>query len=183
MDLDAVVPDPFELTAAVSGLAVLDFLNAQVQAAPPAVPEWEERGLFKTEVDFLREALHEAFAEPGALPDRGGVGWREHPAEGVVELVPPADLMTRLSMLPQSYIAERQVRERLLLATTAPRRTSPFDWHEPAKTRSGPPRTTCPRCTPYWTGPWTALWLNSDAITYRSLWQTLMSPPQLPSAH
>lgn len=120
LDLDAVVPDPSELTPAVSGLAVLDFLNAQVQTAPPVVPEWDERGLFATEVDFLREALHEAFAEPGALPDRGGVGWREHPAEGVVELVPPADLMTRLGTLPQSYLAERRVRDRLLLATTRP---------------------------------------------------------------
>jgi hypothetical protein len=46
------------------------------------------------------------------------VGWREHPDEGVVELVPPADLMTRLGALPQSYLAERHVRERLLLATT-----------------------------------------------------------------
>ena len=118
LDLGVVVPDPSELTPAVSGLAVLDFLNAQVQTAPPVVPEWEERGLFTHEVDFLREALHEAFAEPGALPDRGGVGWREHPAEGVVELVPPADLMTRLGTLPQSYLAERRVRERLLLATT-----------------------------------------------------------------
>jgi hypothetical protein len=97
---------------------VLDLLNAQVQAAPPAVPEWDERGLFATEVGFLREALHEAFAEPGAAPDRGGVGWREHPAEDVVELVPPADLMTRLGALPQSYLAERRVRDRLLLATT-----------------------------------------------------------------
>ena len=117
-DLGKVVPDPSDLTHSVSGLAVLEFLNSQVQAAPPTVPEWDERGLFATEVDFLREALHEAFAEPGAGPDRGGVGWREHPAEGVVELVPPADLMTRLGALPQSYLAERRVRDRLLLATT-----------------------------------------------------------------
>jgi superfamily II DNA or RNA helicase len=117
-DLDDVVPDPSELTPGVTGLAVLDFLDAQVHAAPPAVPEWHERGLFNSEVDFLRDALHEAFREPGANPDRGGVGWREHPTDGVVELIPPADLMTRLAVLPQSYLAERKVRERLLLATT-----------------------------------------------------------------
>jgi superfamily II DNA or RNA helicase len=117
-DLDDVVPDPSELTPALSGLGVLDFLNAQAKTAPSVVPVWDERGLFRTEVDFLREALHEAFAEPGAVPDRGGVGWREHPADGVVELVPPADLMTRLGALPQSYLAERKVRDRLLLATT-----------------------------------------------------------------
>ncbi len=117
-DLDEVVPDPQQLTAQVSGLAVLEFLKAKVTAAPPPVPEWHESGLFATELDFLREALHEAFAEPGASPDHGGVGWREHPADGITELVPPPDLMTRLNALPQSYLAERRVRERLLLATT-----------------------------------------------------------------
>ncbi|MCU1614232.1 MAG: helicase domain protein [Frankiales bacterium] len=117
-DLDDVVQEPSQLTPAVSGLAVLEFLNAQAAATPPPVPEWEERGLFATEVDFLREALHEAFTAPAAPLEAGGVGWREHPDEGVVELVPSADLMTRLTALPQSYLAERKVRERLLLAIT-----------------------------------------------------------------
>lgn len=117
-DLDEVVPEPAELTPAVSGLAVLDFLDAQNKPAPPPVPLWDERGLFPHELDFLREALHEAFPEPGSSPERGGVSWREHSADGVAELVPPSDLMTRLSALPQSYLAERGVRQRLLLATT-----------------------------------------------------------------
>jgi superfamily II DNA or RNA helicase len=117
-DLDDVVPEPSQLTPAVSGLAVLEFLNTQAAATPPPVPEWEERGLFATELDFLREALHEAFTAPAAPLEAGGVGWREHPDEGVVELVPPADLMSRLTALPQSYLSERKVRDRLLLATT-----------------------------------------------------------------
>ncbi|MCZ2804840.1 helicase-related protein [Modestobacter sp. VKM Ac-2983] len=118
LDLDEVVPEPAQLTPAVSGLAVLEFLNSAAAATPPTVPEWEERGLFASEVDFLREALHEAFKAPAASPEAGGVGWREHDDEGVAELVPPADLMTRLTALPQSYLSERKVRDRLLLATT-----------------------------------------------------------------
>jgi hypothetical protein len=42
----------------------------------------------------------------------------EHPEEGLVELVPPPDLMTRLKVLPQGYLAQRKVREKLLLAVT-----------------------------------------------------------------
>ena len=122
-DLDEVVPDPAELTPKVTGLAVLELLKARTAAAPPvppAVPLWSEQGLFPTEVDFLREALHEAFREPGAAPGRGGVGWREFPEDGVVELIPPADLMARLGALPQSYLTERKVRDGLVLATSRP---------------------------------------------------------------
>ena len=35
-----------------------------------------------------------------------------------MELVPPPDLMTRLKVLPQGYLAQRKVREKLLLAVT-----------------------------------------------------------------
>jgi hypothetical protein len=42
----------------------------------------------------------------------------EHPAESLVELIPPPDLMTRLKVLPQGYLAQRKVREKLLLAVT-----------------------------------------------------------------
>jgi hypothetical protein len=62
--------------------------------------------------------LREAFLEPTVSPANGGVGWKEHPEEGLVELVPPRDLMTRLEVLPQGYLAQRNVREKLLLAVT-----------------------------------------------------------------
>ena len=39
-----------------------------------------------------------------AGPKSGGVGWAEHRAEDLVELVPPDDLMARLRCLPQSYL-------------------------------------------------------------------------------
>ena len=75
-------------------------------------------GLFDREVDFLREALNEAFSEPTARPEANGVGWKEHPDEGLVELVPPKDLFARLKVLPESYLSQRQVAKGLLLAVT-----------------------------------------------------------------
>jgi hypothetical protein len=47
-----------------------------------------------------------------------GVSWKKHPQHSQVELVPPADLVSRLSVLPQSYLRDRRVVERLVLATT-----------------------------------------------------------------
>ena len=55
-------------------------------------PVADRQGLFDGEVDFLRECLNEAFPNPSAGPQSGGVGWTEHPAEDLVELVPPDDL-------------------------------------------------------------------------------------------
>lgn len=80
-----------------------------------------DRGLFGSELDFLREGLREAFDDPTARPARhgGGVGWAEHPAEGLVELVPPSDLYARLrATLPPDYLDQRGVKDQMLLATT-----------------------------------------------------------------
>ncbi len=45
-------------------------------------------------------------------------GWREYPSEQIVELTPPSDLRARLAVLPQSYLADREVTQRLKLATS-----------------------------------------------------------------
>src|SRR5205823_631834 len=58
----------------------------------PPPPVTTGRGMFDREVDFLREALREAFPDPSAPVSRGGVGWAEHKDENLVELVPPRDL-------------------------------------------------------------------------------------------
>ncbi|GAA3766618.1 DEAD/DEAH box helicase [Plantactinospora mayteni] len=89
-------------------------------AAPEVVPE-AGAGLYDDEVSYLEEALREAFIDPTATPARGGVGWRRDEAFGTVELTPPPDLVQRLEVLPQSYLADRKVTERLVLATTAAR--------------------------------------------------------------
>ncbi|MEB4616440.1 helicase-related protein [Leucobacter sp. M11] len=81
----------------------------------------DETGLFGARVDFLREALIEVYAEPGMRGQSdggGGVNWSEQLAHGTVSLAPRPDLMRRLSVLPQSYLSERRVREKLQLATT-----------------------------------------------------------------
>ena len=100
------------------------------------VPVADRQGLFDSEVDFLRECLNEAFPNPSAGPKSGGVGWTEHRDEDLVELVPPDDLMARLRFLPQTYLTQRRVKEKLLLAVTPPS----------AGCRIGLPARRCRRC-------------------------------------
>ncbi|MCR8674696.1 DEAD/DEAH box helicase [Micrococcus sp. HG099] len=71
-------------------------------------------------LELLREGLVEVFTRPEQSPREqgGGVSWREHPEQQLVELAPPKDLQRRLTVLPQSYLADRHVTERLVLATT-----------------------------------------------------------------
>ncbi len=95
------------------------------QATPPAAPTHEDdasTGLYPSSVDFLREALISAYATPEAAPSKdgiaGGVRWEEMPDERLVAFEPPADLKQRLEVLPQSYLADRKVLDRLLLATS-----------------------------------------------------------------
>ncbi len=77
-------------------------------------------GLYASDVNFLREAIHVIYPRPGEEPKAhgGGVGWREYPNEQIVELTPPSDLRARLAVLPQSYLADREVTQRLRLATS-----------------------------------------------------------------
>lgn len=116
--LDDVVADP----AAVEEDAddwLLQFLEAPPAATPypQAAPT---RQLYERPVDFLRDALREYYPSPEDRPsgrDQGGVAWREYPAQQLVEFIPPKDLRQRLEALPQSYLAERRVLERLRLVT------------------------------------------------------------------
>jgi superfamily II DNA or RNA helicase len=78
-------------------------------------------GLYDDDVSYLEDALQEAFIDPTAPPAHGGVGWRRDPAFGTVELTPPRDLAQRLEVLPQTYLSQRRVTERLVLATTLAR--------------------------------------------------------------
>ena len=85
-------------------------------AEPPAAS-----GLYREDVTVLDDALGAAFADPAAPARDGGVGWRRDDRFGTAELVPPADLAQRLDVLPQSYLADRDVTRRLVLATTKTR--------------------------------------------------------------
>ena len=89
--------------------------------AQPAAP-LATLTLYETQLDYLRQALTELYERPEEPEQRqtggGGVSWREHGTQHVVEMVPPAGLRHRLSVLPQSYLRERRVQEHLKLATT-----------------------------------------------------------------
>lgn len=101
----------------------VDSANAATPAAPaqPAAP-LATSTLYGTQLDYLRQALTELYERPEEAEQRqtggGGVSWREHGTQHVVEMVPPVGLRHRLSVLPQSYLRERRVQEHLLLATT-----------------------------------------------------------------
>jgi superfamily II DNA or RNA helicase len=78
-------------------------------------------GLFGSSLDYLREALTEIYGTPGATTAAGGVNWRENSAHGTVEFAPGRDLAQRLAILPQTYLTDRHVTERFVLATTKQR--------------------------------------------------------------
>ena len=90
-------------------------------ATQPAAP-LATSTLYETQLDYLRQALTELYERPEEPEQRqtggGGVSWREHGTQHVVEMVPPLGLHHRLSVLPQSYLRERRVQEHLKLATT-----------------------------------------------------------------
>lgn len=79
------------------------------------------RSLYPTEKDYLVDALDEAFhGVPTDSPAQGGVSLELHDND-ILELTPPADLRRRFDFLPQDYVDYRQVKERLMLATSVAR--------------------------------------------------------------
>lgn len=129
-DLDDVVATPESILGGGPDdlMALLAQMAAAATAAEVSTPTGHtenagESGLYASHVDYLREAVHlisdRPEVAPGPLAGNGGVGWREHPSEQIVEITPPSDLRARLAVLPQSYLSEREVMQRLLLATSA----------------------------------------------------------------
>lgn len=100
---------------------LFDAPDAQADQPAPAITTSTAAGsgLYADEVTYLEEALHAAFINPAGKPGSESVGWRRHEGYGKAELVPPRDLVQRLDVLPQSYLADRKVTEQLVLATTA----------------------------------------------------------------
>ncbi|GGK40672.1 helicase [Pilimelia terevasa] len=126
-DFDEVVR-PVAAVAAADDFAAMFTQLFDAPETPPVVTatKSEQRtdpgsGLYDDDVSYLEDALGEAFIDPTAPPARGGVGWRRNAAFGTVELNPPPDLAQRLEVLPQTYLTDRRVTERLVLATTLAR--------------------------------------------------------------
>ncbi len=102
-------------------LAMIGGLGAvQADTAPSPAPP-RPSSLYPGQVDFLREALEEAYVAPSASPSARGVAWREYSSQGIVSFVPPKDLQQRLQVLPQGYLADRKVTSEFKLATTQQR--------------------------------------------------------------
>ncbi|MDR0783070.1 MAG: SWF/SNF helicase family protein [Propionibacteriaceae bacterium] len=127
-DLDAIIQTPAQIADSdgLAGLfAQLLVQQPQVGSAPnteqPALHR--DLGLYPDQVSFLEDALTAAFAPaaPSESLGRGGVGWSRDTNFGTVELNPPPDLVQRLEVLPQTYLRDRRVTEKLVLATTEQR--------------------------------------------------------------
>jgi superfamily II DNA or RNA helicase len=66
--------------------------------------------LFDDDEAFVEEALREAFVDPDHE-----LGLTREPENRLIVLTPPPDLLRRLDVLPQSYLAEQKAGERLKL--------------------------------------------------------------------
>ncbi|CAM5306017.1 DEAD/DEAH box helicase [Corynebacterium variabile] len=97
-----------------------DGQTTEPQTAETARPVYDQLPdtTYPSEIDYLRDALNEAFGDaPQNSPTAGGIDWVEHPGD-LVELTPPEDLRRRFDFLPQDYVSSRKVKENLMLATS-----------------------------------------------------------------
>ncbi|WP_229071208.1 helicase-related protein [Actinoplanes sp. DH11] len=119
--LDEVVRAPDDVLDGDDLTAMfLSYEGGEDSEDEPAAPETETAGsgLYPDDISYLDEALHAAFIDPTKPLSNNGVSWRRNAAFGTAELTPPPDLAQRLDVLPQSYLADRRVIEKLVLATT-----------------------------------------------------------------
>lgn len=106
----------YDIDALLAGIDV-SMAAQPVAEVVPEEPAASHGSAYSREIDYLRDALNEAFHNvPSAPPGGGGIGFLEHD-NAIVELTPPEDLRRRLDFLPQDYVAYRRVKESLLLAT------------------------------------------------------------------
>lgn len=145
-DIEQVVPT---VEGALAGADTIGAMLARLAQGEPleALADSEPvpgadtgTGLFPSALDFLREALIEIYSTPGTKPSAGGVNWREDTGHGTAEFEPGRDLAQRLGVLPQSYLAERHITERLVLATTKQRAKAVLSAaiNDPASTSNWP---------------------------------------------
>lgn len=121
--LDDVVRTPAQVQAGsdLSSLfAQLSNAASAPEPAPTVVPA-AGTGLFEDDFAYLDTALAAAFTDPTNPVSNDGVEWRPDTTFGTASLVPPDDLAQRLEVLPQTYLTDRKVTSRLVLATTTSR--------------------------------------------------------------
>lgn len=124
-ELDDVVRDTGAVAAenSIAGLLarIMAGAGAPVSRVADDASPHRSLSLYPTQVAFLRDALEEAYVTPSASIAAGGLEWREYGSQSIVEFVPPADLRQRLEVLPQTYLVERRVMQKLKLITTEAR--------------------------------------------------------------
>ncbi|WP_337825958.1 helicase-related protein [Pseudonocardia sp. UM4_GMWB1] len=121
--LDDVVRTPAQVQAG-SDLSSLFAQLSNAASAPepaPTVVPTAGTGLFEDDFAYLDTALAAAFTDPTNPVSNDGVEWRPDTTFGTASLVPPDDLAQRLEVLPQTYLTDRKVTSRLMLATTTSR--------------------------------------------------------------
>ena len=101
-DIDTVIPetptDNFDLLALIGG-----------STGTADVPVDQPPTLFDSDLDFVREAMDAAFDDPHrTLEIRTEI---DHP--DLLSIKPPSDLLRRLGVLPQSYLSEQKIADRL----------------------------------------------------------------------
>ena len=77
----------------------------------------EPDSVYPDAVSFLEDGLIEVLHTPEKSAPNG-VSWKKHSGHSLAELAPPKDLADRLAVLPQGYLAERDVVSKLVLATS-----------------------------------------------------------------
>lgn len=120
-DIDEVLPEVADVDP------ISDFLKSLLaeDAAPPRRREGHraERetsfatGLFANDADFLLSGLTELHTEPGRPVANGGVDLQLDEPTGLIAFTPGDDLSRRLDHLPQSYLADRRVKETVKLTS------------------------------------------------------------------
>lgn len=99
-DLDAFFDDDLDVEAGTND-------------AQSAVTHEKRIDLYSSELEFLSEALEEAFGDPHQK-----IGWEVDNQYGIASMTPPKELQKRLRFLPQDYLKERGINKKLQLATT-----------------------------------------------------------------
>ncbi|WP_255583809.1 DEAD/DEAH box helicase [Dietzia sp. ANT_WB102] len=120
--------------------AWLEQIGQGDESAPSSATSVADRySVYDAEVDYLEDALTEAFhGEPQFPRGRGGVAWRRN-ANDTAQLEPTDDLARRLDLLPEDYVRQRRVREELTLATSKHRASESL-----REAREGASETTWP---------------------------------------
>lgn len=119
-DVVASADDPEALDPLAALLALID-AGRPPEDATDGSHSLPQAALYPSPIDFLREALQVIYRTPEAPLAANGVAWREYPEQHYAEFVPPPDLRQRLDVLPQSYLRDRRVLEKMRLATTVPK--------------------------------------------------------------